>query len=444
MSIPLQMAKKQDLENIGAVVPPRAEWAERLREEVRQRLDFSPALRIMLESCTKCGACAQACHSYLGTGDVRNIPAVRAELLRAYYKKNFTAAGRLSALLTGRSSLSDEELERWITYAYQCNMCRRCAYYCPFGIDTTEITMAMRNILAKLGQVPRFIAGIAGNVLKTGNNTGITKPAMADCCEFLAEELREETGQDIKIPLDKPGAEILYIPSSTEFAHNTGTLLGAAKLFHALQLNWTIATEITEAANYGMFIDLDLLKHHNKRMLDAVRQTGASLVVQGECGHGWRVAKMFSEGANGAIPFRITHILELAAQNLARLSLQKVALRAALHDPCNYARAGDLTAAPRFILQACVTEYREMSPNRELNYCCGGGSGLLMEEMLELRMQLAQKKAEQLRALGPLDALVAPCASCKAQLPHVIRHYGLDIGKVTGLMEILGAALTLA
>lgn len=444
MGIPLQMAKKRDLDHIGATVPPRAEWAERLRAEVRRRVDFSPALRIMLESCTKCGACAQACHSYLGTGDRYNIPAVRAELLRAYYEKNFTVPGRLCTLLTGRLSLSDAELERWLTYAYQCNMCRRCAYYCPLGIDTTEITMAMRNILAKLGHVPRFIAGIAGNMLKTGNNTGITKPAMVDCCQFLEEELREKTGRDIAIPLDKPGADILYIPSSTEFTHNTDTLLGVAKLFHVLALNWTISSAMAEAANYGMFIDLDLLKHHNKRMVDAVRQTGAALVVQGECGHGWRVAKMFSEGASGAIPFKITHILELAAQNLAWLPLQKVKMRVAYHDPCNYARAGDLVEEPRLILRACVTECREMSPNREWNYCCGGGSGLLMEEMLAIRMQLAQKKAEQLRALGPLDALVTPCASCKAQFPHIIRHYGLDIGKVTGLMEILGAALTLA
>lgn len=445
MGIPLKMADEQELNQMGVAVIPPQRLYHRLLDEVRHMMNFSRALPVMLESCMKCGACAKACHSYLGTGEVYNIPAVRADLLRAFHQKNFTTAGKFLAKLSGEPALASGEIERWIDYAYQCTMCRRCAYYCPMGIDTTEITMAMRYILAKLGIVPRFTAGIAANEIKAGNNAGILKPAIIDCCEFLEGELKEETGQDIKIPLDKPQSDILYVPSSTEFLHNADTLIGVAKMFHVLGLNWTMSSQLTEAANYGMFIDLDLMKYHHKRMLAAARQVGANLVIQGECGHGWRVAKMFSEGANGAIPFRIMHILELAAQNLDRLPLQKIEMRVTLHDTCNYARSGDLSEAPRRILRACVTDVAEMTPNRELNYCCGGGSGLLMEEMMEVRMKLAKMKAEQLRALGPLDAVVAPCAACKAQFPHIIRHYelGSDTTKVSGVMEILGAALQL-
>lgn len=445
MSIPLNMAKEQDLQNMGLAVTPPEHLRDRLLAEVRDMVEFSRPLAVMLESCVKCGACAKACHSYLGTGDVYNIPSVRADLLGGFYRKNFTMAGKLTALLTGTPVLGAREIERWLDYAYQCTMCRRCAYYCPLGIDTTEITAAMRYIMAKLGIVPRFIAGIAANEIKAGNNTGILKPAIIDCCQFLEEELKEETGRDVKIPVDKPDSEILYIPSSTEFLHNTDTLIGVAKLFHVLGLNWTISSGMAEAANYGMFIDENLLKHHNRRMVAAAREVGAVLVVQGECGHGWRVAKMFSKGVNRAIPFKIAHILELAAQNLARLALQKVAMRVVLHDPCNYARAGGLTEAPREILRACVTDFAEMTPKRELNYCCGGGSGLLMEEMMDIRMKLAKMKAGQLQEMGRLDAVVAPCASCKAQFPHIIKHYKIGGGmtRVLGVMEIMGAALRL-
>lgn len=444
MGIPLHMAKEQELNNIGVAVTPPEWLGYRLLEEVRNMTGFSRTLPVMLESCIKCGACARACHSYLGTGDANNIPAVRADLLRAFYQKNFTMYRKLMALLTGTPVFGAGEIERWIDYAYQCTMCRRCAYYCPLGIDTTEITMAMRYILAKLGIVPRFIAGIAANEIKAGNNTGILKPAIIDCCKFLEEELKEETGQDIKIPLDRPQADILYVPSSTEFSHNVDTLLGVVKLFHVLGLNWTLSSTLTEAANYGMFIDPDLMKYHNRRMLAAAREVGATLVVQGECGHGWRVAKMFSEGAHGVIPFNIVHILELAAQSLNRLPIVKVEMRVTLHDPCNYARAGDLAEVPRQILRACVTDFVEMTPNRELNYCCGGGSGLLMEEMMEVRMKLAKMKAEQLRTLGRLDAVAVPCASCKAQFPHIIKHYELgNVKKVSGIMEIIGHALRL-
>lgn len=443
MNILLDMASEQELKDIGMTVTPSDRLPDQLLSEVNHIVKFSRTIRVMLETCTKCGACAKACHSYLGTGDSCNIPALRADLFRAIYQKNFTSLGKIVAFVTGKSTSCAEEIERWINYSYQCTLCRRCVYYCPFGIDTAEITMAMRYILAKVGFVPSFYADIIANLLNEGNNAGTSKLAIVDSCEFLEQELREATGKEIKIPIDKPESDVLYIPSSTEFLHNVDTLIGVVKLFHVLGLNWTLSSVATEAANYGMFINLDLLKRHNKRIINAASEVGAQLVVMGECGHAWRVARMFSEGANGAIPFKIMHILELTAQNLDRLPLQKVKMRVTLHDPCNYARAGGLVDAPRQILQTCVTDFVEMTPNREMNYCCGAGSGLLMEEMMDVRMKLAKMKAEQLRPLGRLDALVAPCAACKAQLPHVIKHYGLDIAKAAGVMEILGGALQL-
>ena len=39
--------------------------------------------------------------------------------------------------------------------------------------------------------------------------------------------------------------------------------------------------------------------------------------------------------------------------------------------------------APREILRACVTDLREMRPNREENFCCGGGGGLAVLETAE-------------------------------------------------------------
>jgi len=40
--------------------------------------------------CVRCGACADKCHFYLGSGDPKNMPVLRAELLRSVYRKDFT------------------------------------------------------------------------------------------------------------------------------------------------------------------------------------------------------------------------------------------------------------------------------------------------------------------------------------------------------------------
>jgi Fe-S oxidoreductase len=443
VSIPLHLAKETDLRTLGVESVDQAERSMRLLEFLGEYRRFARSLSVMLESCTNCGACTQACHSYLGTNDFYNIPAARAGILRRIYTRRFTWLGRILGRIAGAEEPDTAAIERLVTYAYQCNLCRRCALYCPFGIDTAEVMSVARNILTRLGIAPRFMVDIGKNELADGNNMGIHKPALLDSCSFLEDELREETGIDIRIPVDKPDSDILYVPSSTEFFTNVETTMGAAKLFHVLGINWTLSSTLVEAANYGLHFNLHLMKEHNRRLRIAASEVGAGVILQGECGHGWRAAKMYSEGANGPLPVRLVHILDFLAENLSNLNIKKLSLRATLHDPCNYARSGDIVDTPRTILRACVEEFVEMSPNRERNFCCGGGSGLLMEEMFDIRMQLGKMKAEQVRALLPLDYLALPCASCKAQVPLVLKHYGMGEVRTGGIVELLSRAMVM-
>ncbi len=439
--MPYHLAKQQELHDIGVNTVEVENLPENMVKLIADYRKFSRSLSVMLDSCTRCGACADSCHSYLGTEDYYNIPAARAGLFRKVFDRHFSLKGKLTKIFCGKNAIDSETVRKWAEYFYQCNVCRRCAISCPFGIDTGEVTIAARNILTHLGIAPHFMVSIGRNELITGNNTGILKPAIIDSCSFLEEELREETGLDIRIPVDKYQAEVLYVPSSSELFTNVETLLGAAKMFHFLGLDWTLSSNILEAANYGFLFDMDIMKKHNRRLRIAAAAVGAKLVVQGECGHGWRVARMFSEGVNGPVPFRLTHILELAAANLSRLNIAKLPVRATLHDPCNYGRGSGLVDPPREIMRSCVEEFVEMSPNREMNFCCGGGSGLLMDEMKDIRMLLGKKKAEQLMAIMPLDYIALPCASCKAQMPPVLKHYGMGEIKTGGVIDLLGRAM---
>jgi len=439
---PLHIAKQTDVEALGFSFTPQAQQPARALEKMAEMRSKMRSLMVMLEACTKCGNCAKQCHSFLGTEDYYNFPAARAELFRRIYKRYFTWQGRLFGRFAGAEDFTEETLGKWLAYYYQCNECRRCARFCPFGIDTAEITIIARHILSELGIMPKFMQGVAANMSRTGNNMGIPKAAIIDSAEFMEDEMREETGLDIKVPVDKPGSDVLYIPSSADFFTNVDTMIGAAKMFHVLGTNWTIPSSVLEAANFGLLFNFNVMQEHNRRLKDAAGKLGASLVIQGECGHGWRAAKMYTNALNGPVPFRLLHIHEYCDEHLAKLPLKKLSLRVTLHDPCNYARAGGIIEQPRRILRACVTELVEMTPNREDTFCCGGGSGILMDEMYDIRMKLGRKKAEQVRAVGDIDYLVIPCSICKAQLPPVLKHYGLDNKfEMGGLMDIVGKAL---
>lgn len=122
-------------------------WRERAIARMGELLDKYRSLRVYLDACVHCGACTDKCHYFLGTGDPKNMPVARQDLVRKVYRRYFTLAGKLFPKLVGAEDLTEEVLEDWYRYFNQCSECRRCSVYCPYGIDTAEITMAAREIM---------------------------------------------------------------------------------------------------------------------------------------------------------------------------------------------------------------------------------------------------------------------------------------------------------
>ena len=126
-------------------------------------------LRVFLDSCVKCGACTDKCHYYLGTTDAKNMPVARQDLLRSVYRYYHTPAGKvLSKLgmekLIGARKLTEDVINEWYNYFHQCSQCRRCSVFCPYGIDTAEISMAAREVLDQIGVGQTYCNEIIGKV----------------------------------------------------------------------------------------------------------------------------------------------------------------------------------------------------------------------------------------------------------------------------------------
>ena len=76
-------------------------WKEIVLKGMRERLYKYRTFRIFMDICVRCGACADKCHFYIGGGDPKNMPVLRAELLRSVYRNDFTTAGRILGKLAG-------------------------------------------------------------------------------------------------------------------------------------------------------------------------------------------------------------------------------------------------------------------------------------------------------------------------------------------------------
>ena len=70
-------------------------WKEIITEGFRERLDRFRSIKVFMDICVRCGACADKCHFFIGSGDPKNMPVLRAELLRSVYRNDFTAAGKI-------------------------------------------------------------------------------------------------------------------------------------------------------------------------------------------------------------------------------------------------------------------------------------------------------------------------------------------------------------
>ncbi len=450
----------------GELLP---EWRQAAIARLGELLKKYRSLRVYLDGCVKCGACSDKCQYFLGTGDPKNMPVARQDLLRGVYRRYFTLAGRLFPRLVGARDLDAGVLEEWYSYFHQCSQCRRCSVFCPYGIDTAEISMAAREILDAVGIGEKYCNEIIGKVHTIGNNLGLPAPALANTLEGLEEDVKQDTGADVRFPLDVAGAEVLLVPPSADFfaePHIDG-LIGYAKVFHQAGISWTMSSYASEAANFAMFIgNYAQMRKVALRIRKAALDLGVKRIIVGECGHAWRVAYGFWNTLAGPFDFLDPrhpvpqHIVEFTYDLIRKgaIRLDREAndhMKLTFHDSCNVARAtrmgdrpGGQFVLPRAVIRACCNHYFDMPPDTigERTYCCGGGGGLLTDELLELRVKGALPRMQALhevqREYG-VTHMAAICAICKSQFSKVLPYYGFPMDTIVSVHQLVSNAIRL-
>ena len=216
----------------------------------------------------KCSRCTTNCQVYLATGDEKDIPCFRSELLLSVYRRHFTISGILRGRIFGDPGLQDEQIQEMAESFYNCTACRRCSIECPMGIDHGIITHLGRYILSEIGIAPRaLVVSVREQLIgKSGNTSAIPVPALLDTLEFLTEDMEEEKGINIPFPIDQEGAEYLFLPAVSDFLMEAETLMGNAAVFKATGDSWTIGTGYFDGINYGLFYSDHVLEEVLKKI----------------------------------------------------------------------------------------------------------------------------------------------------------------------------------
>jgi Fe-S oxidoreductase len=448
-------------------------WKEIIHEGLKERLKKYRSLQVFMDICVRCGACADKCHFFLGSGDPKNMPVLRAELLRSVYRNDFTAAGKLLGKLGGGRELTPQVIKEWFNYFYQCTECRRCSVFCPYGIDTAEITMMGRELLHLIGIGIDWISTPAANCFRTGNHLGIQPHGFKDSVDFAVDDLEELTGVRVEAPVNKKGAEVLLVVPSADYfgdPHYYG-FLGYLALFHEIGLDYTLSTYASEGGNFGLFHSSEMMKRLNAKIYAEARRLGVKWIIGAECGHMWRVLHQYMDTMNGPADFleqpvspitgtkfenaastKMVHICEFTADLIHNGKLKLDPSRndhwkVTFHDSCNTSRGMGLLEEPRYILRSVCNAFHEMPENtiREQTFCCGSGSGLGTDENLEMRMRGGFPRANAVKYVHErhgVNMLCCICAIDKATLPPLMEYWVPEV-QVGALHELVANALVM-
>jgi Fe-S oxidoreductase len=333
--------------------------------------------------------------------------------------------------------------------------------------------MMARELLNLVGCNIQWVVEPASNSFRTGNHLGIPPHAFKQTFEFALDELKDLTGISIDAPINKKGAEVLFVaPSADYFASpHWHTFLGYLMLFHEIGLDYTWSTYASEGGNFGLFHSSELAKRLNNKIYAEARRLGVKWILGGECGHMWRAIHQYMDTFNGPADFleepvspitgtrfgharstKMVHITEFTADLIKHGKLKLDPARndrwkVTFHDSCNPARAIGLFEEPRYILQNVCNHFYEMPENtiREKTFCCGSGAGLGADENMEMRLRGGFPRAHAVRYVKEkhgVNMVSCLCAIDKASLPPLFEYWVPGV-EVCGVHELVGNALVM-
>ena len=412
---------------------------ERFTEAMDGRM--SRPLQYYADICVRCGACADACHFYLASRDPAHIPANRMQLVKKAMRSKNGSKGKLSNWYRDFEA-ADPALAGQLRKAlWDCTGCRRCAVYCPFDLDTGLLVSTARYAMLKEELGPTIIGEIGDAEVSKGEIIEFVKEFYVDQVKELEARLQEEFHPGLRIPVEKQGARVLYVPLVGEHA-----IVPAAKIFHAAGEDWTLS--LFTATNHSYFVgDAAKAKAAANWIVQEALRLGVQTIVYPECGHASRTLLNYFDAWFGTEieGLEKVNIVPLTHEYLraGRIKVQPELFDTPLtyHDSCSLGRSSGIYEEPREMIRELSTDYREMTPNREYNWCCGGGGGLIAtaEDMFDLRMQGGLPKVKQIRDTGARWVVTA-CENCKAQLDDLNKHYELDI-EIKGVIDLVADAL---
>jgi heterodisulfide reductase subunit D len=387
---------------------------------------------IELDTCSHCALCTDSCPAYSESKNPLHAPGIRSAKTVKLYNKKFSVLARI----LGERKVTEEEVADLAESAYHCSLCGRCREACPFGFQTHQLWIRVREIVNELGGNPENVVRLNKLMEENMNPYGLEPDTRLDWADYT----------DLEDPPEKEQAEIAYFVGCTTAykGANHEVAFSISSILNQLGEDWTLLGEDEWCCGNPSLISGDehTAKMYAEHNVEALESRGVEKVITG-CAGCFRVFKYEYPILLGrSLKFEVVHAVEYLRDKLmsGELKLNPTDDKVIYHDPCELSRLGGVIMAPREALSKLTNNPLEFEEHGIDVRCCGGG-GLLQAVDNEMRLNIVKVRLDEAKEKGA-DILVSACPACKLAFTDGVREHKTGI-EVMDLLELAARQLGL-
>ncbi|NVM25345.1 MAG: FAD-binding protein [Desulfobacterales bacterium] len=344
-------------------------------------------------ACIYCGFCRLGCPTY----DVTQLESRNAR------GRNILAFN----LMTGTIEPSKELAESF----YTCTTCNACTYFCPARIKVDEIIQKGREKLFAAGATPEPVMALRDSILNTDNVYAAKKE---DRIAIYPPPIKKQ----IKSGQLKEKADVLLFMGCVSSYLDMKIVPSLFKIMDAAGIDYTLlgTEEICCGFPLHLMGDQEKFEEAARNLIDRIKATGAKELVTPCAGCYKTFIKYYPEAGDLGVEVyhSIHHMQKLIGEKKLKLG-GDLGKKVTYHDPCDLGRTFQTFEEPREILKAIPDiDFVEMSRNRLMARCCGGGGSVIAMEP-ELAAAMAAARINDAAEVGA-EIIVSGCSACKDNL----------------------------
>jgi len=301
---------------------------------------------------------------------------------------------------------------------YACTTCKNCTEQCPmkFAPDIVDWIVGARSDMVEKGKIPPRVARFFEAVYGYGNPF---KQLRSDRAAWANGTKRYASGDEYLLYIGCLGS---YDENGQKMARSLVDILNASGISFGIlgAEEDCCGNEIHTLGEAGLFQNLA------EKNIQKFKELGVSKVAT-LCPHGYNTIKNNYPASGGN--FEVYHYTQILSDLIQgkKIKPSRAKAKVTYQDPCFLGRYNNIYDEPRQILQNIPgIELVEMERNRRDAFCCGGGSGNFVTDLLAGSVDSpARVRAREAYETGA-DTLAVACPSCLAMLTDAVKAEDLD------------------